>query len=100
MVLNALVNGGQEEHPTNASFDIQHFGHVSVQDEYGNKVIISEDESGNLQVYYADHATMTIEGESNEQPQVTIDSDEYPFDLKVMDNEDAIEKLQLTDLNL
>ena len=98
MSLDAMIQATGDS--ATESYDVQEYGHISVQDDNGNTVIISEDEQGNLQVYYADHATLTIEGVSNEQPQVTLDSDEYPFDLTVMDTEDAVETLQLKNLNI
>lgn len=98
MSLEAMVKVNGDS--STESYDVEEFGHVSVQDEDGNTVIISEDEQGNISVYYADHASMTIEGEAKSMPQVTVDSDEYPFDLTVMDSEDAVGTLRMQNLNI
>lgn len=98
MVLEAMVKTHGDA--TSEGFEIREQGYVSVRDGDGNNLIIGKDEDGNLQVYLADHATLTIDSETNRKPHLTIDSDEYPYDLTVMDREDAVDKLKLKNLNI
>jgi len=97
MVLEAMVK--TQGDATSEGFEIQEHGYVSVRDGNGNNVIIGKDEEGNLSVYFADHATMTIVDQP-EHPEVRLDGDEYPFDLRVEDTEDAVETLRLANLNI
>lgn len=98
MTLEAMVK--TQGDANSEGFEIQEHGYVSVRDGDGNQLIIGKDEDGNLQVYLAYHATLTIDAETNRQPHLTLDSDEYPYDLTVMDSEDAVDTLQLKELNI
>ena len=53
------------------------------------------DEVGNFLVTIPDHLTITVDGELNDEPRITVGSDEYPTALTVQDREDSFTEVTL-----
>lgn len=98
--MDVRVDGGQDDNPTRASFEMEQGGAVTVVTEDGEKIVIANTDDG-LQMACAGFALMTMNRDSPEDmPQITVDSIAQEFDLTVMDSEDAVDTLQLKELNL
>lgn len=75
----------------NIDHDTDELGERAIVEIGGHHIHLYETDEGDVRIYINDHANLKLKGDPKDRPTLVVDSEEFPTNLDVRDNEKAFD---------